>query len=71
MRKLIIKNMWCQWHAEADSCEYSNEYPGFIKCTRNLVHTNEACNNVSTQGFVAEYVLSATLLRPEMAGNSF
>jgi len=52
-------------------CEHSNELPGFIKCPRNLVHTNETFNNVSTYGFVAAYVLSATLLRPEMADNSF
>jgi len=70
MRKLIVKDMWCQWHAVADPCEYGNEHPGFIKCPTLLVHTNEACNNVSTQGFVAEYVQSGTLLRPEMADNS-
>lgn len=71
MRKLTVKDTWCQWHAMADSCEHGNEHPGCIKCSRNLVHTNESCNNVSTYGFAAEYILSATLLRHEMADNSF
>jgi hypothetical protein len=71
MRKLTVEDMWCHWHALADYCEHSNEHPGFTKSPRNLAHTNETCNNVSTYGFAAECVLSATLLRPEMADNSF
>jgi hypothetical protein len=70
MRKLIVKDMWCR-HAVADSCEHGNEHSGFIKCPRNLIHTNETCTNVSTCSFAAKYVLSATLLRPEMADNNF
>jgi hypothetical protein len=68
MRKLIVKDMWCYWHAVADSCEHGNEHPGFTKAQEiwsiPMKHT-------STYGFAAEYVLSATLLRPEMADNSF